>query len=160
MGHNLEAIIGKAADIEPIADAWTQAHSIALPQGLGMIKLDNELDEAIHRALDKPGPEYADFHRLTPALIALLEAQSKNTRLAYIETDYFGGPGTQAAILFADGKPAQGPLKTEDAWDQENNAFVQTPEGERAINAVLKQLGVYRKGGLDEFDTIKLGWYG
>ncbi len=28
------------------------------------------------------------------------------------------------------------------------------------VNAVLKQLGVYRKGAPDEFDSVKLGWYG
>lgn len=59
-------------------------------------------------------------------------------RFAVIMTDYFGGVGEQWGIAF---------------------------EGERAltsvgtVNAALRELGVARAGGLDEWDTIGLGSY-
>lgn len=56
-------------------------------------------------------------------------------RYALLETDYFGGAGTQPAALYEGG--------------------ALTLEG--SVNAVLAGLGVVRAGALDEFDTLELG---
>jgi hypothetical protein len=55
-----------------------------------------------------------------------------------IQTDYFGGSGTQRAALYENGERT---LSNAD------------------INAVLKELGVEKHSGLDEFDTINLSNY-
>lgn len=54
-----------------------------------------------------------------------------------IETDYFGGFGEQSAVIFDNGlkKPVD------------------------SINDALKIMGVKKKSGMDEFDTIGLGNY-
>ena len=126
-----------------------------------MIKLNNDLLDDINDLAGKSGADpYNEFTYLSQSLSELLKNNSDKTRLAYVETEYFGGIGAQIAILYENGEPVKGPLKTESTWDNVNQKFVHNPEGDRAINSILKFMGVYRKGELDEFDSIKLGWYG
>jgi hypothetical protein len=70
----------------------------------------------------------------------------KDKTIAEIETDYFGGMGHQSATLKVNGKVVYSE-SNEFSWDK-------TP-----INDVLKMMGVIRKKGMDEFDTIELGKY-
>ncbi len=58
------------------------------------------------------------------------------TRYALLETDYFGGTGTQGAAVYEFEK--------------------QVLLGD-SINAALRLLGVTCRAGLDEFDTLELG---
>ncbi|WP_257196959.1 hypothetical protein [Acetivibrio clariflavus] len=59
--------------------------------------------------------------------------------------------------MFENSKIKIKPLKTETFWDEKTNSFCHKPEGEKAINIVLKELGVYKEKGRDEFDSIGLG---
>lgn len=68
----------------------------------------------------------------------------KDKTVAKVETDYFGGAGSQSAKVFING---------EKVLDQ-NSEFDWSL---RPINSALKMLGVVKKDGLDEFDTIGLG---
>lgn len=71
-----------------------------------------------------------------------MERYSFRTRLAYIETDYFGGAGTQSGVLYENGKISVGPRS-----------------GEGTINFLLKELGVWHYPDRDEFDMLGLGKY-
>ena len=70
----------------------------------------------------------------------------KGKTIAKVETDYFGGSGEQSAKLYVDGVKKYG---ESDIFDHSK-----TP-----INDVLKMMGVVKKTGMDEFDTIGLGKY-
>jgi hypothetical protein len=70
----------------------------------------------------------------------------KGKIIALVETDYFGGGGDQSAKLYVDG------VKMYDESDVFD--YSKTP-----INDVLKMMGVVKKTGMDEFDTIGLGKY-
>jgi hypothetical protein len=70
----------------------------------------------------------------------------KDKTIAEIETDYFGGMGHQRATLKVNGKVVYSE-SDEFSWNK-------TP-----INDVLKMMGVVRKQGMDEFDTIGLRKY-
>lgn len=70
----------------------------------------------------------------------------KNKIIASITTDYFGGPGNQSAKVFLNNKKI---LEEDDEFDHKVNP----------INSALKLLGVEKKNGMDEFDTIGLGRY-
>ncbi len=60
----------------------------------------------------------------------------------YIETDYFGGYGTQIGILF------------------KNNSVINSPISEEGIiNKLLKEIGVLKYMGKDEFDSLGLGCF-
>lgn len=60
---------------------------------------------------------------------------------ALVETDYFGGCGTQSATLVIDGK------------------ITEVASKDSPINEALRKIGVVCKNNLDEFDTIGLGYY-
>ena len=69
-----------------------------------------------------------------------------NRMICHITTDYFGGPGEQSADLRCGNDIL---LKNHTKFD---------PFG-RPINQALKLMGVKKKDGMDEFDTIGLGRY-
>ena len=70
----------------------------------------------------------------------------KDKTIAKISTDYFGGAGHQEAKLFVNNK------KVYDKSDEQDWSV-------KPINDVLKEMGVQRISGQDEFDTIGLGNY-
>ena len=160
MGHCLKAIIGREQDIKSLAKDWLHAECLALAQGFWLISLTDELLDDINELINCPDTDpYTEFCYFSASLSALLETKSHLTALAYIETDYFGGIGSQAAILYEKGKVRIKPLKTDDLWDHQQQLCVQAPTGMRAINTVLKAMGVVCvQRELDEFDTLKLGW--
>ena len=66
----------------------------------------------------------------------------------YVQTNYFGGFGTQGAKAWdKDGKEIYNLFQ-----DEEGEAF-----GTHPINEALKLLGVERTSEMDEFDSINLG---
>lgn len=70
----------------------------------------------------------------------------ENKTIASISTDYFGGMGNQSAKVF---------VNNEKVFDEDDEFDYKI----RPINSALKLLGVERKDGMDEFDTIGLGKY-
>lgn len=143
MGHNISAIIGRRNTIQKLADTWIDASVIELPQEFAMVFLTDTLIESIeelnHISDDFCCPELCNFSIIAEQL---LQEFSLHTRLAYIETDYFGGVGTQGGVLYEDGK-----------------ILIKPRSGEGTINELLKELGVSCMSGLDEFDSLKLGNY-
>lgn len=119
--------------------------------------LYDDIAELIDSKLEIDYSKYFDF--FSPSVYELLVQESRNGKLAYIETDYFGGVGSQSAILFEKGFIKIKPHKTETYWDEKSSSFLHKPEGDKAINIVLKELGVYKENGKDEFDSIRLGNY-
>lgn len=147
MGHCIRAVIGTYEAVRKIADDWVRTKEIELPQGFGMVFCTTALLEDIEELMEfsdevierSPFPELEYFNS---AAKFLMEEYSFHTKLAYIETDYFGGVGTQAGLLYKNGQPAAEPKN-----------------GEGTINALLKELGVWRKPDMDEFDMLGLGKY-
>lgn len=143
MGHNISAIIGRRNTIQKLADTWIYAPVIELPQEFSMVFLTNTLIESIeefyHISDDFCCPELDSYSTIAEQL---LQEFSFHTRLAYIETDYFGGVGTQGGVLYENGK-----------------IIIKPRSGEGTINLLLKELGVMCIRGLDEFDSLNLGNY-
>ncbi len=80
------------------------------------------------------------FIYLCPDFLEFLTRLSCHGPLIYLETDYFGGMGSQAAAAFSDGSILPpSPLS-----------------GGGAINSVLRSIGVAATTGRDEFDYIGL----
>lgn len=142
MGHSIRAVIGKWADVQRIAEDWI-CKMIELPQDFGMIpltiKLLEDMEELLEPSCEEPCSELDGFDR---TVADILESYSFHTKLAYIETDYFGGVGTQGGVLYENGREACPPRV-----------------GEGTINALLKALGAWRKPDKDEFDCLELGKY-
>ena len=66
--------------------------------------------------------------------------------IAYVETEYFGGAGNQAAVVYQNGQIVTGPT-TGDSGSR----------SEWPINAAMRSLGVKRGDYVDEFAAIGFG---
>jgi len=143
MSHYIKVIIAESSLIQQIASFLHSANTITLPQDFGLIPLTDALhDEIVAANPTATGEELEAFVFLSPAIQQLLQTHAQSGPIAYVETNYFGGVGTQSAILYADGKVKEGPLQTKRIG---------------AINQVLHRLGVKRSLAKDEFDTLGLG---
>lgn len=142
MGHSIKAVIGKRADVQRFAEDWI-CKMIELPQDLGMVPLTIKLLEDMEERLEPSGdPSCSALEGLDSTVVEILKRYSTCTKLAYIETDYFGGVGTQGGVLYENGREVCPPRV-----------------GEGTVNALLKALGAWRKPDKDEFDCLELGKY-
>lgn len=120
------------------------ADLIELPQGFGMILMTDRLLRDVEELAEVSDEiVFPELDRFTEAVRELMERYSPHTKLAYIETDYFGGTGTQGGLLYENGRVAVAPRAAESG----------------VINALLAELGVWREPGKDEFDSLGLGRY-
>jgi stage V sporulation protein SpoVS len=144
--HELHAVIASAAVIEELQRFWPEHRANALNQGLAILAMD----EAFLHGLGTTDFRFPDLEgrtvahelakNLEPLLKALLRVPVRGP-LGVVLTQYFGGAGTQAAVLIERGEIRLGPLV-----------------GDGSINQVLKALGVERDEGTthDEFDALGL----
>lgn|GEM_PF-3811912 len=116
-------------------------HKLDLPAplngGWAFLALDDsDLDKLFSPPQDFLG---GDFIYLSQQLIQFLIENSSASPLAYIETDYFGGVGTQGALACHKAAQIGEPLT-----------------GRDAINAALASIGANASGGGDLFNRIGL----
>lgn len=143
MGHHIRAAVGREEAVAALAADLRSAAVIGLPQGFAMVLVTDALWDQADECF--PGPEEPDCPVLvawTGSVRRWLEAGSRGGPLAYIETDYAGGYGTQAGVLVEGGTLRSGPA-----------------EGPGTINRLLAALGVCCLPGQDEFDALELGRY-
>jgi len=151
MPHCINAFLGNNERINALSELWVKGRSIQLSQGMSMLFLTDELFDDITELASIDDDVTVDgFQYLTSAIIEVLEKHSHLSKLAYFETEYFGGRGSQVAILYENGKQKFPAIFTNDITDWE-------VDEERAINKVLKDFNVHVLNGMDEFDSIGLG---
>lgn len=118
---------------------------------LAVLPVDEALLDDLHRAYGTG--EWLDTVRLTSADMAFAADASKRGALAYLETDYDGANGSEAAAFWTGGALAIRPLVM--AAEQGERR----PRATWPINAVLRELGVIASPGLDEVATFRLDRY-
>ena len=104
---------------------------------------------------DKP---IAPYEELTSDIRNEIKNLSFYGKCAYIETEYFGGTGVQLSETWENGKITDGPLVSFDGVEntmKDGNVTVV----DNSINQTLKNIGIQRHEGKDEFDTVRLGHY-
>jgi hypothetical protein len=149
MGHHIRGFVARSDDLQRAAAHLPGARVVPLSLGFGFLPITDQL-----AGEDEPVP-FEHLDRLTARLGAWAQGHSGEFPLAYIETDYFGGDGWQAAIAWVGGRVAFGPVRTSDRW--EGGKFVPTPLLEGAINQAVRLIGVHRGSVRDEFDALGLG---
>ena len=97
-----------------------------------------------------PDEPVGDVDEVWWGLVARVEdvarAASVAGPVAYVEAEYFGGTGSQAAVVYRHGLVEVGPLSSDGP-----------PGRSSPINAVLRHLGVTAPRGQDEFEALALG---
>lgn len=141
MGHAITAFVAEPRTLKRLSRVLADADIYTLRSERLLIL--PVTDEVFDRAVSLKGmsdPVSADFWGLTHALAALASESATHSAIAYIETDYFGGSGTQSAMVWMPGIAAG-----------------TAHHGPGAINEALTALGLKPHPPLDAFDTLGLG---
>jgi hypothetical protein len=148
MGHYIQGFIALTDALQTAASSLCNARCITLNLGYSFLPITDELvadtDDVTHEIL----------HRLSKSLIHWAEHTSNKSPIAYIETDYHGGMGSQSSIVWSLGKCAFGPTETVDGY--RDGKMLKTALLDGAINQAMRQLGVDRGDARDEFDALGL----
>lgn len=141
--HNIHAIIGRFNDLDARGELVFPSSLIALPHGMGLIPVHDDFYRA--KCAGNDAPTVIDtFEFLTAEFLAWLTLASKETRLCYCETDYFGGAGGQGAVVFDNGACIFGPEFRQDG----------------PINHALSVMGIESSDNSgDGFQMLDLGKY-
>lgn len=152
MGHALHAVIGQLPALTDLQTRFDGVTLVALDQGFALAPLPERLFDAISSAHGAPEAirHREGFIHMTEALDTLLSDLSRLAPVAYIETDYFGGAGSQAAAAYIDG------VRTTTGGHTDESGVV---ADSGAINEALAAIGVRRRWRMDEFDTMGLARY-
>lgn len=140
MVHSIRAIIGPLDVIQDVIHAAGNPPATELPCGMTIIPLGDAQIEKLTGV--GSGELVSGFGYLSLGLELALATLATRGAFAFIETEYFGGSGGQAAVLF---NPGVTPVRLTDAPHP------------NPINSALKSLGVPALRGADEFDTLELG---
>lgn len=105
-----------------------------------LVPVTDELHDALLVRFPAPiGRPYSEFWKLSASLVEFARAMSIDGAVVYVETDYFGGVGTQASIAWRSNRVVYGPSKFDDS-----------------INDALSTLGVSAGLSADEFQQLGL----
>lgn len=145
MSHHINALIGRRSVLAGLIDRLGIPAPTDLPFDLVIIPLDEGRLDAL--ALSS-APAYDGFTYLTPDIASVIALALDGGAALYIETDYFGGVGGQAAGLVENGSLVWSAVSS-----NENSEALpdKTP-----ISAGLAKLGVIAEAGRDEFDEVGL----
>lgn len=137
--HQISGLIAKSATTDRFARDHGLARPAALAEGFGFLALD---DENLVQVIGHDGGVALEgFEYLTPELMAVLGQSSRSGDLAYVETEYWGGTGSQGAVVFQAGRPVFGPKHAATG----------------VINEALARLGVVSADPkVDAFDHVGL----
>jgi hypothetical protein len=140
MGHCIHAIVARLDVTKKIRGDFPQLLCAHLPQDFGLIPIEAEFVDSVTSSTVPQNTE--EFMLLTPGFHAALIELSRLGRIAYVETEYFGGSGCQGAAVYEGRR-----VVVEPSWKDE------------AINNALQMLGATRSRGRDEFDSLSLSLY-
>jgi hypothetical protein len=141
MGHSIQAIVASSSVADYVCTDYPQLTRVEVKQGFVILPVDADFIDTTavpHPAHSSGAPELPPgaFMLLTHGFRVFIRGLSRHGRLAYLETDYFGGVGQQGAMVCDDGAEVMEP-----AWSDFGPAH---RSGTGPINRALKLLGVKR----------------
>ncbi len=145
MTYQLQALLASISTLEAAKQNDSDLTVVPLRQGIGIIPIPYSLIKQ-KRSQEIPLEPGQLFRFMDDWIVQILKTTSFVDLIAYIEVDYFGGTGHQAAVLWKAGKITLGPL-----WDEKS------PLRRKPINRVLKRMGVKLEDHIDQFDEVGLG---
>jgi hypothetical protein len=139
MTHFIKGLVGAPEILVAFAKEHRLRAPIPLEQGFVLLPL---LDDDLDAMISAPQTGHVDgFFHLSEQLADLLRRASAAGALVYLETEYFGGWGTQAAVAYRHGDVLVAPRAAEIG----------------PINDALRAIGVrVSEPGGDEFWSVGL----
>ena len=152
MSYQLSAVV---ADADLLCEATRELdHAVlgGLRQDFALLPVTPQLVQELtgtppDYAIDEPGPEAPFTLILSPALTEVLARWSQRGQLAYVEAEFAGGVGHQAAAVWLGGALT---------WGPHFNAALDGPRRDWPINAALIQLGAEPGRWIDPFAELGL----
>jgi hypothetical protein len=153
MASLIEAII---FDGDPrTAEVLDGFKTVQLSAGLTMLPLTEDVLKYLDTADSSDEPISLSWI-LRRKVAALAQRLSADRKVLYVSGETFGGPGTQEAVGWHEGRLFYGPAGTCDLEADREPGYQVVPPGDSAINAGLRAMGVKATPGLDEYETIGL----
>ncbi len=146
MTHFVHGFIGSKDLLMSGVSTLRSARLFALAQDMVLLPMTDDLREELNLT-DSETPE--TFEDLSKEVIRLGEKISSKGPVAYFETNYWGGLGSQSVIVWKEGKIIFGPTTT-------STEVLSRHYLEGAVNQALRLIGVVRAENHDEFDTVGL----
>lgn len=144
LAHAINGFIGREDDLRAAARTLPEGWICPLHGGLAFLPV-----RQVGPSREQPAKRYEQFAYLTEPMADWACEQSRRFPILYLETEYFGGLGTQSAIVWQEGAVVFGPAQTDE----------RTLPVDRAINSGVRQLGVARGKSADEFSALGLDRY-
>ena len=142
MGHAIQALLIRETAAYLVADALPHTRAISVGQGIRLVPItDATFDALRERFPDLQDPPETEFWKLSGPVSFVAQQLSHHGPVAYVETEYFGGTGEQAATVWDSGKVRMSPTKA--------------PSG--PINSALRIMGARASLMHDEFEVVGLG---
>lgn len=149
------AILGARPLLDGLARLWPGARAVDLDATYAVIPLLRPLQLQLN---DSRPLTLRKGHALPPAFAEALSNASLTAPVVYLEADFVGTLGSQAAIVWVAGEVALGPMVID---------LASPPAGQRVplvsdfpVNRALRHIGVRALAGHDEWDTLRLGRLG
>lgn len=135
-----------------LAGRYRNARIVSLRQQFALLPLTEDLfDELAITNDDQQDARDDRFLYLCSRTIRTARLFSLTTPIAYVETDYFGGIGSQGAVAWVNEELIFGPAVTTD------KILILGNPSEAAINAALQKIGAVKGNSFDEFEALGLG---
>ena len=146
MGHHIRGVVAMFPDAPVITAALDVSTVGPLGGGCVLVPLT---DHAFDALPDVPGDALAGFEWLTPKVESALSRARAVLSFAWVETEYFGGVGTQAAALYHRGRREWAAAAPGDVINRALDALGVRP-GPRARRLRHRSLGRFRS--MDQFE--------
>ncbi len=160
MGHHITALIGTRQALDALNERFGPPEPTALAGHLFILPLDERRLDLLSGSWNRAGEGFTYLGSATERGIL---AGIGTAEVLYLETNYFGGAGSQSAALFANGQVIWRESETflaavssRKSWFRRATTPTQKPQN-YPINKGLAALGVSRSSGSDEFNSVDLG---
>jgi len=147
MGHHISAVLLKGHFDQQQATSFDFT-VIQLPQEIVLFPLHDGYCDHWSEKLGIAGFKSEEPQLNSCVVHHMITTIAAEPLFAVIETDYFGGTGSQSAAVYRGSCEIMSPSSTGIARGRDSKG---------PINHALKMLGVLPHRGLDEFDTLGLG---
>lgn len=140
--HSIALFVSRPAVCNELALEIEASRSVPLQQELGGLLLFAADGASIFSVdIAEEACAFSEFQKLKAEWATAAARASYGSKIAYLETEYYGGQGAQAAIVWERGHVVVGPMIADYG----------------PVNSALRFLGVRAPLRVDEFDAIGFG---